>query len=258
MPVSLSYDEYGSGPPLLILHGLMGQARNWATVAKMFAADYRVLAVDLRNHGRSPWVSGMTYEEMAEDIAILAEKAGPPVRIIGHSMGGKVTMVTALKYPELIEKAVVVDISAVKHTSSPFYDYLEAMLGLDLSTISRRGEADRLLAAAIPDQAERAFLLLNLASTAETGLSWKSNLQELYDCLPDILDWPDHLFQYRNDAPILFVAGGNSPYIKEHHKPDIARLFPAAQHALIHDAGHWVHAEQPKAFYETVSAFLRD
>lgn len=258
MPVSLSYDEYGSGPPLLILHGLMGQARNWATVAKMFAAEYRVLAVDLRNHGRSPWVSGMTYEEMAEDVAMLAEKAGPPVKIIGHSMGGKVTMVTALKYPELIEKTVVVDISAIRHENSPFFGYFESMLALDLSSITRRGQADKLLAEAIPDQAERAFLLLNLASSAETGLSWKPNIQELYDRLRDILDWPEHLFQYQNNGPTLFVAGGNSPYIQESHKPDIARLFPAVQHAVIPDAGHWVHAEQPKAFYELVSGFLRD
>ena len=170
MSVSLAYDDYGSGPPLLILHGLMGQARNWATQAKLFAKDYRVLAVDLRNHGRSPWASGMTYEEMAEDVAALIEHAGAPVKIIGHSMGGKVTMVTALKYPDLIEKAVVVDISAVKHTDSPFYGYLEAMLGLDLSSIKRRGEADRQLQAALPDPAERAFLLLNLAAGEDGGV----------------------------------------------------------------------------------------
>ena len=258
MTVSLAYDDYGSGPPLLILHGLMGQARNWATQAKLFAKDYRVLAVDLRNHGRSPWASGMTYEEMAEDVAALIEHAGAPVKIIGHSMGGKVTMVTALKYPDLIEKAVVVDISAVKHTDSPFYGYFEAMLGLDLSSIKRRGEADRQLQAALPDPAERAFLLLNLAAGEDGGLAWKPNLAELYACLPDILDWPEHLFGYQNSGPALFVAGGKSPYIKESHKPDIARLFPAAQHVVIPDAGHWVHAEQPKAFYEAVSGFLRD
>lgn len=258
MPVSLAYDEYGSGPPLLILHGLMGQARNWATVAKMFASEYRVLAVDLRNHGRSPWTGGMTYEEMAEDVAILAEQVGPPVKIIGHSMGGKVTMVTALKYPELVEKAVIVDISAIRHTHSPFFGYFEAMLGLDLSQITRRGQADKLLAEAIPDSAERAFLLLNLASSAETGLSWKPNLQELYDRLPDILDWPEHLFQYQNNGPVLFVAGGKSPYIQESHKPGIARLFPTVQHAVIPDAGHWVHAEQSKVFHALVADFLRD
>lgn len=258
MPVSLAYDEYGSGPPLLILHGLMGQARNWATVAKMFASDYRVLAADLRNHGASPWVSGMTYEDMAEDVAALAEKVGPPVRIIGHSMGGKVAMVTALKYPELAEKTVVVDISAIRHTHSPFFGYFEAMLRIDLSSITRRGEADRLLREAVPDPAERAFLLLNLASSAETGLSWKPNLQELYDRLPDILDWPEHLFRYSNDGPVLFVAGGNSPYIQESHKPAIARLFPNVQHAVIPNAGHWVHAEQPKAFHALVADFLRD
>lgn len=89
-PVALAYDEYGSGPPLLILHGLLGQSRNWASQAKRFSQDYRTLAVDLRNHGRSPWADGMTYEQMAEDIALLAETIGPPVHVIGHSMGGKV------------------------------------------------------------------------------------------------------------------------------------------------------------------------
>ncbi len=258
MPVSLAYDEYGSGPPLLILHGLMGQARNWATQAKMLASEYRVLAVDLRNHGRSPWAVGMTYEEMAADVAALAEKAGPPVRIIGHSMGGKVAMVTALKYPKLVEKTVVVDISATRHENSPFYGYFEAMLDLDLSSITRRGQADRLLKAAIPEDAERSFLLLNLTSSAEAGLSWKPNIPELYERLPDILDWPQHLFDCQYKGPVLFVAGGNSPYIPESHKPDIARLFPNVQHAVLPNAGHWVHAEQPKAFYDLVSDFLRD
>ncbi|HKK31762.1 MAG TPA: alpha/beta fold hydrolase [Alphaproteobacteria bacterium] len=258
MTVSLAYEEYGSGPPLLILHGLMGQARNWATQAKMFASEYRVLAVDLRNHGVSPWASGMTYEEMAEDVAALAERVGPPVRIIGHSMGGKVTMVTALKYPHLVEKPVIVDISAIRHEQSPFYRYFEAMLNVDLSSVSRRGQVDRLLKDAIPDDAERAFLLLNLTSTADTGLAWKPNLQELYDRLPDILDWPEHLFDYQYSGPALLVAGGNSPYVQENHKPGIERLFPNVQYATVPGAGHWVHAEQPKAFYETVSAFLRD
>lgn len=255
-PVALDFDEAGSGPPLLILHGLLGQARNWASQMKLFARDHRVLAVDLRNHGHSPWAEGMTYEAMADDIALLAERVGPPVRIVGHSMGGKVAMVTALKFPELVEKAVVVDISPVRHEHTPFYGYLEAMLALDLSSISRRGQADKLLADAIPSDAERAFLLLNLAAEAGQGLRWRPNLRELYDHLADILDWPDHLFEYQNREPTLFVAGGNSPYIQESHKPAIARLFPNAEYATIPGAGHWVHADQPKAFHETVSAFL--
>ncbi len=256
--VALAYDEVGSGPPLLILHGLLGQARNWASQAKLFGQHYRTLSVDLRNHGRSPWASGMTYEDMAADIAALAEAVGPPVRIVGHSMGGKVTMVVALKYPDLIEKAVVVDISPIRHEDSPFYGYLEAMLALDLESITRRGQADRLLADAIPNDAERAFLLLNLAAEAGKGLHWKPNLQELYDRLIDILDWPDHLFGYQNADPILFIAGGNSPYIQPSHKPAIARLFPNARYATIANAGHWVHAEQPQALFQTVADFLAD
>jgi len=255
-PAALAYDEAGSGPPLLILHGLLGQARNWAGQMKLFAADHRVLAVDLRNHGRSPWVDGMTYEAMADDIALLAERVGPPVRLIGHSMGGKVAMVTALKYPELVEKPVVVDISPVRHGQTPFYGYLDAMLGLDLSAIARRGQADKLLADAIPNAAERAFLLLNLASAAGGSLNWRPNLQELRRRLPDILDWPEHLFDCRYPEPTLFVAGGNSPYIRDSHKAAIARLFPKAEYASIPGAGHWVHADRPKLFHETVSAFL--
>ncbi|MCA8927566.1 MAG: alpha/beta fold hydrolase [Alphaproteobacteria bacterium] len=255
-PVALAFDEAGNGPPLLILHGLLGQARNWASQMKRFAADYRVLVVDLRNHGRSPWAEGMTYEAMADDIAALAERIGPPVRIVGHSMGGKVTMVTALKYPHLVERPVVVDISPVRHEQTPFYDYLDAMLGLDLSAIARRGQADRLLADAIPSDAERAFLLLNLAADGGQGLRWRPNLRELRDRLPDILDWPEFLFRYRYPEPILFVAGGDSPYIQDSHKAAIARLFPQAEYATIPGAGHWVHADQPQAFFDTVSAFL--
>jgi esterase len=256
--VALAYDDVGGGPPLLILHGLLGQARNWASQAKLFGRHYRTLTVDLRNHGRSPWATGMTYEDMAADVAALAESVGPPVRIVGHSMGGKVAMAAALKYPDLIEKAVVVDISPIRHEDSPFYGYLEAMLALDLTAITRRGQADRLLADAIPNDAERAFLLLNLAAETGKGLHWKPNLQELYDRLIDILDWPEHLFDYQSPDPILFIAGGNSPYIQEGHKPAIARLFPNAEYVTIPNAGHWVHAEQPQALYQTVVDFLAD
>ena len=256
MTIPLAFDEYGSGPPLLILHGLLGQARNWATQAKMFGRHFRTLAVDLRNHGASPWAEGMTYEEMAEDVAALAEQVGPPVQIVGHSMGGKVTMVTALKHPELVARAVVVDISAVRHENSPFSGYIKGMMDVDLASVSRRSQVDKLLVEAIPDAAERAFLLLNLASTSGEGLKWKPNLAELYDKLRDILDWPEHLFEYVNAGPMLFVAGGNSPYIQESHKPDLARLFPAGEHAVIPNAGHWAHAEQPEAFYRTIEGFL--
>jgi len=78
--------------------------------------------------------------------------------LIGHSMGGKVAMVAALSHPDEVERLLVVDIAPVPY-SARHLGLVHAMRALDLKAITRRGEADRALAGAISDSAERGFLL---------------------------------------------------------------------------------------------------
>ena len=84
-------------PPVLIAHGLFGSARNWGAIAKRLADDREVRAVDMRNHGESPWFEAHSYPDMADDLANALEQPGD---VIGHSMGGKAAMMLSLTRPE--------------------------------------------------------------------------------------------------------------------------------------------------------------
>src|SRR5690348_2264177 len=115
MSVRLAATEYGAGQPVAILHGLFGWGRNWATIAQRLAAGHRVIALDLRNHGNSPWADTMTYAEMADDVR---DTLGQPATLIGHSMGGKVAMVAALagaRAEHWVERLIVVDIAPAEY-----------------------------------------------------------------------------------------------------------------------------------------------
>jgi pimeloyl-ACP methyl ester carboxylesterase len=129
------------------------------------------------------------------------------------------------------------------------------MRELDLADIKRRSDADAALAPAIPDAAERAFLLQNLI--LEDGRArWRLNLEAIEREIPRLVDFPAIPAGRTYDGPSLFVAGGRSDYLRPEHEPEIRRLFPNAEVANIENAGHWLHAEQPTAFLAVVEAFL--
>jgi esterase len=155
MNVRLEAVEYGEGPPLAILHGLFGSGRNWAGVAQRLAAHHRVIAVDLRNHGASPWADTMDYAEMAEDVRARLHASGHPrFALLGHSMGGKAAMVLALAHGAEVERLVVVDIAPVAYQPHHL-GYVRATRALDLGAVKRRAEADARLAPDVGEAAER-------------------------------------------------------------------------------------------------------
>lgn len=260
MTVSLSATEYGaaqaSGSPVLaILHGLFGSARNWASVAQRLAAHRPVIAFDMRNHGGSPWADSLDYRDLAEDVRAALQASGQHrYALLGHSMGGKAAMVAALSHPEEVERLVVVDIAPVPY-SPRHLGLVRAMRGLNLSAVTRRGEADARLAPAIQDRAERGFLLQNLVF-GDGPPHWRLNLDAIEREMPKLVGWPELSAGAVYDGPTLFLAGAASDYIGPQHEPAIRALFPSADIARIDGAGHWVHAEQPDAFVATVEAFL--
>ena len=155
------------GPPVVILHGLLGSARNWGTFGRHLSATRRVFALDLRNHGASPWADQMTYDQMADDVrSFLTDRGIESAAVIGHSMGGKVAMRLALCHGSAVARLVVVDIAPVAYRRD-FHAYVEAMRRLDLSGLKRRADADPLLAVDIAEAGVRAFLLQNLVNRGE-------------------------------------------------------------------------------------------
>lgn len=254
--VTLTHNHYEpdgpeTRPPLLVAHGLFGSARNWHTLAGGLAEGRRVIAVDMRNHGQSPHDEDMSYAAMAADLArVMAEEGAED--LLGHSMGGKAAMTLALTEPSLVRRLVVADIAPVGYSHSHL-PHIEAMQALDLSAISRRGEADKALAEAIPDRALRGFLLQSLA--IENGAArWKLNLGALAEGMAGLIGFPDLDGGY--DGPALFLHGSASDYVAAEHHGTIRRLFPKAEIDALEGAGHWLHAEQPQAFVAAVNGWL--
>ena len=239
-------------PPVVIAHGLFGSARNWGAIARALAADRSVIAVDLRNHGQSPWDDRHAYADLAADLVEVLEAEGAPADLIGHSMGGKAAMVLALTRPDLVRRLAVIDIAPVAygHTQQ---GYIDAMRGLDLGGLTGRAEADRRLSATVPDAGVRGFLLQSLDLRADPPC-WRLNLDALEANMAAILGWPAP--EGRFEGPALFLAGGASDYVLPEHRPVIRAAFPAARIARIPGAGHWLHAEAPEATADTLRAFL--
>ena len=255
MVVPLAATEYGAGRPVAILHGLFGSARNWASIAQRLASHHRVVAFDLRNHGASPWADTMGYAAMAEDVrAAMAARGHQRFALIGHSMGGKAAMVLALNAASTVERLIVVDIAPVS-SPAPFLHLIRAMRDLDLGAITRRRDADTALAGAIPDPAERGFLLQNLVFDGG-GPRWQLNLAALEAAWPTIAAVPSFPADTHYNGPTLFVAGGKSDLLPSSVEPQIRLFFPRAAIERIANAGHWVHAEQPAAFLTLVEPFL--
>lgn len=254
MSVSLAFRETGDGPPLVILHGLFGSGQNWQSIAKRLGETFRVIAVDLRNHGGSPWAEAMTYSEMVDDLRVLLEDQGiERAALMGHSVGGKTAMVFALLYGQMVDSLIVVDIAPVSYGHT-FMPLVRAMQRLDLSGGLPRNALGKRLAREIPDKALRTFLMQNLVNDRGQA-SWRINLDAIAAHMDDLTGFPDtEGFVY--DGRALFIGGDRSDYVGPEHHERIRALFPGAEFATIADAGHRVHAEQPELFLERIGAFL--
>ena len=230
--------------PLLIAHGLFGSARNWNVIAKRLSATRHVVVVDMRNHGASPWFDVHSYGELAAD---LAEVIDQPMDVLGHSMGGKAAMVLALKYPNKVNRLVVADIAPVAYSHTQMGP-LEAMRGVDLSVVKNRAEALAQLVGLQDGVAD--FLLQSLDFKNKR---WKLNLDVLAAEMDKIIGFPEVSGTF--DGPTLFLSGANSDYVQHAHRGTIKALFPQSHFAKISGVGHWLHAEKPREFEASVTAF---
>ncbi|HHP7240588.1 MAG TPA: alpha/beta fold hydrolase [Cyclobacteriaceae bacterium] len=254
--MKLFYRSYGtSGDLLIILHGIFGSSDNWHSLSKKFGNDFKVLNFDLRNHGNSPHSDEFNYELMVEDvIETLKELKINKINIIGHSMGGKVAMLLAVSYPQLIDKLIVVDISP-RYYPIHHREIINAMKSLRLNNIETRSQADEQLKTKIPDFGTRQFILKNLQRNNGNGFSWKLNLESIDKNLENIGEPLPGKSIFNGTA--LFVRGGQSDYIQDNDLELIEKYFPDYNLETVNKSGHWVHAEQPVAFYNRCQDFLK-
>ena len=238
---------------MILVHGLLGSCANMGMLAKGLARKFEVLAVDLRNHGSSFHADTMTYKEMARDLAgFMDENKLVSAGVAGHSMGGKCAMQLAMDLPERVDRLAVLDM--VPKAYPPLWEpYIQAMLDLDLSQITRRDHADKLLEGAIPDRDLRTFFLQNLRTSGKNIFYWRSNL-------PSVLASQDDISAGITGDPFpkdtLFIRGGNSDFIQDTDWDEIKALFPAARLKTIAGAGHLVHMEHRDLVTELLAAFF--
>ena len=246
----------GSGTPLLILHGFFGMSDNWKTLATQYAAlGYQAHLLDLRNHGRSFHSEVFSYESMAQDVVdYCRENNIQNTDIIGHSMGGKVAMLLATTQPTLINKLIVGDIGP-KYYAPHHQEILAGLNAVDFTQKPERSQVDEIVARYIPDFGTRQFLLKSLYWQEPGQLAFRFNLPVFNKEIEQIGTAlvPEAHFS----KPTLFVRGGNSHYIKDEDWTGIQQHFPNAVLKTIPKVGHWLHAENPKAFFEITSSFLK-
>jgi esterase len=255
MAVSLAFRDFGAADPVLILHGLFGSGTNWISVAKRLADRFHVYTLDLRNHGDSPHATSMDYRDMVGDVAAFMDAHGlGACRIVGHSMGGKTAMALALLEPERVERLCVVDIAPVDYA----HDYeaiLTALSQIDLEAIQGRADVDAALAASLTDPELRSFLLQNLRRRHGVW-AWRIDLQAIAAQIDVITGWPWFPPEVMYRGPTLFIAGEHSGHLGPEHEALIHARFPSAVVTRIADAGHWVHAESPRAFQRLLDDFF--
>ncbi|HWY36940.1 MAG TPA: alpha/beta fold hydrolase [Bacteroidia bacterium] len=256
--MQLAFRKYGSGQPLLILHGLFGQSDNWNTLAKRFGeTGFEVYTIDQRNHGLSPHSEEWNYDVMADDIKEFIDtyKLQKPV-LLGHSMGGKTAMFFALKYTGILDKLIVADMSPGAYP--PYHDVvLKALEAVDFSKITTRKEAEEILSRHIDDYGTKQFLLKNIywEDNDTNKMNWRFNLPVIAKKYNEILL---AVPETATEVKTLFIKGERSHYIADKDIPEIEKRFSNYRLEIIAGSGHWVHAERPNEFYEAVIRFIKD
>lgn len=240
------------GLPVLMVHGLFGQGRNLGALARRLAETRRVVTVDMRNHGDSFHHADHGYAALAGDLADTITDLGGRVDLVGHSMGGKASMVAALCHPESVRKLAVLDIAPVAYGHSQTA-LIDAMEGLDLAPMDRRSTADAALADRIADGGVRAFLLQSLDVKAK---AWRLNLPVLRDQMDQLVGWPEGLPTGAFAGPLLGIAGERSDYVTEAGQAALREYFPQARVVRVKNAGHWLHADAPETVAQILISYL--
>ncbi|MGB2102369.1 MAG: alpha/beta fold hydrolase [Porticoccaceae bacterium] len=254
--MKLNYTDQGSGNPIFLIHGLFGSLSNLGNLARALVPSFRVVCVDLRNHGDSPHDGQMSLLSMAADIVELMDDLSiAHAFFVGHSLGGKVAMQLAMTNPDRVRSLVVADIAPVKYRDNNSI-LINALQELSKIAINNRKSADLFLSELGIELSVRAFLLKNLRRNAQGNFDIKINIEAIK------ANYEDHLStapQGQNfTGPCLFLKGENSDYIQQQYLPVINSLFPQSSVKTIESAGHWLHAEKPELFNQLVLQFISE
>jgi esterase len=266
--MKLFYRKFGEGPPLIILHGLYGSSDNWVTIAKKLSDSFTVYLPDQRNHGQSPHSEIHDYDSMRDDLyELVTELRLRKFILCGHSMGGKTAMAFAVKWPEMINALVVVDVSPFtneNNSQTVFKQHnaiLKTILAIDLPAVRSRGDVEKLLTEKISSEKERGLILKNLQRNSGNLFTWKLNASSLFNNLDKImspLELRESFSQQITGFPVVFLKGSYSNYLTASDVAEIRKVFPASEFVVIQGAGHWIQADKPDEVIDTFRKLLDD
>lgn len=253
-PVNLNYYRWGSGPPLIILHGIFGSRMNWQTIGRDLSRYWTVFALDLRNHGDSPHSSDFSYDALVADLKWFLERHRiGKAHLLGHSLGGKIVMAFADRFPQKTERLIVVDI-APKPYPAGHRHMLKTLINFDLTRFDSLKEALADLAPAIPSPDIRQFLVKNLVRGRDGRYRWRINLDAIYRHYKELSQGPRLKNSY--PKPAMFIRGSASEFIIDEDAERIRRYFPNSSIVTIDKAGHWLHVDAPRKTSEAITGFL--
>ena len=254
--MKLNYTEQGSGPVIILIHGMFGSLSNLGMLARSLVDQCRVISVDLRNHGDSPHAQQMDLPSMATDIVELMDALNiPNATLIGHSLGGKIAMQVALNFPTKVNSLVVADIAPVIYSGGQ-NQALAALAALSQLRVDSRSAADQVMSKYIEEAPTRAFLLKNLARDDQGNLGLKLNMASILDNYATTLVAAPSGDLYA--GPTLFLKGENSAYIQDKHRPIMDQMFPRVQFEVVANTGHWLHAQQPRVVNSLIAVFYNE
>ena len=266
--MKLFYRKFGSGPPLIILHGLYGSSDNWVTIAKSLSDIYTVYLPDQRNHGQSPHSDAHDYPGMRDDLYELAgDLKLNKFFLAGHSMGGRTAISFALKWPEMLNGLLIADITPFNNELIRTWEQkqheiiLNSMLAIDLKSVKNRSEVESELNNNIASERDKGLILKNLQRTNTNNFVWKVNALALKNNMGKIMGGIERgsdLVIPVTGFPVLFIRGENSQYLPIEHFNDIRRIFPAAEFFTIQGAGHWVHSDNPGEVVKMLKMLVTD
>jgi esterase len=246
--------DNSSKPVLMIVHGLFGSLDNWQSLAKKWSESFRVISVDVRNHGRSFHSDDMKFESLVNDLhSIISHENVRKLDLLGHSMGGKIAMEFAAIYPDLIDSLIIVDVAPYPYPPhhTEVFDMLQA---IDLRSYSTRVDIEQEVRNRLDNEGVIQFMMKNIRRNESNLIfEWKFNLNVLSrDYLYLIQRLPSQGFNGR----ALFIGGEESRYITKETSLNLFDLYPKAVLEYVSNAGHWVHADNPSEFYDKVTSFI--
>lgn len=250
--MTINFQSFGEGEPLVVIHGLFGTSDNLKAVAKQLSDQFKVYLIDAPGHGDSTSLPLLSLENMANAVFEFLEQQNlSTVSILGHSLGGKIAMELALRHPDRVEKLLVADIAPVQY--KPRHDdIISSLKAVPLTQIKSRQEADAILAKKISEPGVRGFLLKSLAR-ADGGWRWRFDLDQLANDYNELIKGN---VEATYEGPVLMIIGGESNYVLPEYRSEIVNRFPSAEAKVIAGAGHWLHAERQTAFVKICRDFL--